>query len=276
MEETVTAAPAAPAATLSLSPAQYEIAINVSPVEEEEYLVEARLRRPTLDEDCRFTEASAAEFLEVGNGEEQLLVSDKPALKFFDEICTEVRGYRFAHEPESAAQEWRGVDEDLRQVIPGSHKAAFVRNMRSSTAKYVGSTLKGGFVLGGASETLPVELTIGTKKQPLGVVRFEVPAPTEGERLEFEHSAMRFLQGVAGDQRRNRTVTDLRKCAEFFDTLMQREGARISDTGTINGKPFSACESAVSRFAFLKAIDPTIKAKVVSAALVKYSARLRV
>jgi hypothetical protein len=85
---------------------------------------------------------------------------------------------------------------------------------------------------------------------------------------------MRYLQGKGSNRKTFRFVTDMKVCVDFFDKLMQRDGAQITGA-RVNDQTFDRCTSQGSRLAFLSEIDPVYKTKVIGAAMVKYAARLQ-
>jgi hypothetical protein len=259
---------------INLGPKKFEVSINVSPNDTEKVIVSARLNRPDLSADIEFTKSSGTVSKDAGGSEEQIILSDGGASsKLFDGAVESVKGYLFDGESDDTAEKWREVDETLKEMIPHNHKHAFVRGMRLSYARYLGTVSRKGFVLGGGG-TLPVELVIGTKEAPLGSARFEVPEPEETERIDFENNATQFLQGIGEKRGLTRQVTDMKLCVEFFDKLMLRRSARI-EGGHVGGQAYENCSNDVSRKAFLAGIDPHYKVKVIGAALVKYAARLQ-
>jgi hypothetical protein len=182
-----------------------------------------------------------------------------------------VKGFVLRGEAKELAKEWREASPELVSLIPSTYKAAFVRGMRISTAKYIEE--ENDFVTLGGGDTLDVDLIIGYEDAPIGKVRFSVPEPTETERIKFSDQAMKYLQG-RGRKRSARLVTNLRVCVEFFDQLMQRGGARI-EGGAVGGQEFSKASSPLSIKTFIEQINPIYKTKVVNAMMSKYNAKLQ-
>lgn len=180
------------------------------------------------------------------------------------------------------ATEWREMTDELRDAIYSSYKSAFVRSIYNINAKFTDSYDDdgGGVVLGG-TETLPVELTVGSEENPVATVLIELPEPTETERTKYQNDSVRLRQPKGSRKTRNRIVGNLEASVKFFDKLMSRDGAVITSGSpdtivTVNGREFSdTAGSAIARMQFLDAIDPIYKRAIVNSAMSKYNAKVQ-
>jgi hypothetical protein len=241
-------------------------------------IVTAKMRRPTLEE-LKVREAkSRMEIVEANATEDSIVSEDERGNAWlFEKIGTEVKGYRISKsEPASKAEEWREATPDLLALLPSSHKAAFVRGMYKNVTAVLVEDEEEGVLLGGG-ETLPVDLKFGDPDSPFAVVRFEVPAPSETERTDYNQQAIDIRQPKGSRKSRNRIVSNLDVAVKFFDTLMTRPGASIEGDGcraTVQGKTLSETDG-MGRLIFLSQIDPMYKRAVVGAALTRYSVKVQ-
>lgn len=259
-----------PIKTVALDPQSFEIDLNVGS-EEKPKLVSAKLRAPLPEEDFDFAKKISTEYRDAGNSEDEIVVDDEVAsVTLFDLCVTHTRGFALRGESKEKAEEFRDASE-VKHLIPKAWKSAFVRGMRIASAKHVEDD--NDFVVLGGDDVIEVDFTVGYDENPVGSAKVFVPEPQESERVSFADNSLKFLQG-RGKKKNSRLVTNLKVCAEFFDTLMNRTGADIVG-GTVGGKTFAQCESPLSKKIFLAGINPVYKAKIINAAMARYNARLQ-
>jgi hypothetical protein len=228
----------------------------------------ARLRKATLDEEIEREKNSSLEYREFSDTEEEIVVLEEKAnAVLFNKTALEVKGFRISGEPKELVKDWRNA-EPLLLSMPSSYKSAFIRGTRVCSAKFVEDD-EDGIVLGG-SALLPVDLIIGYEEEPDYTIRFELPEPTETERIAFGDKAMQFVTSKTR-KKSAKVVTDRKTCVEFFDKLIKRGGTVVG--GTVQDKQYAEFQET-GKLLFLDAILPIYKAKVVNAAMTKYSAKL--
>lgn len=260
-----------------------EVEIDVSSDPTRVAVVAARMRKPSKKELVKREAMQLTEIVEASATEDEIVVEETRGNAWlFNEICTHVKGFRLAGEPKEMATEWREMTDELRDAIYSSYKSAFVRSIYNINAKFTDSYDDdgGGVVLGG-TETLPVELTVGSEENPVATVLIELPEPTETERTKYQNDSVRLRQPKGSRKTRNRIVGNLEASVKFFDKLMSRDGAVITSGSpdtivTVNGREFSdTAGSAIARMQFLDAIDPIYKRAIVNSAMSKYNAKVQ-
>jgi hypothetical protein len=257
-----------------------EVDIDVSSTPGVVRIASARMRKPEKPILIRREEMTLTEIVEASATEEDIVVEDERGnAHLFDAIATHVKGFRTPDEPKTAASEWREVTIELLEQIPSSFKAAFVRSMYRVSAKIVESAEDEGFVLGG-SDVLLVDFFVGDEEDPIAVVRFEVPEPTETERRGYAKDAVKLRQPKGSRKTRNRIISNLGVAVKFFDSLMTRSGADISfgefGRATVQSKTFSEMSgSPVSKAIYLESIDAIYKRLIVNAVMSRYNARVQ-
>jgi len=254
--------------------ANFESSINVSTDPTKPKIGSARMRKPSLAELITREEKSTTEIVEVNNTEDKINVEeDRGNAWLFRQIATHLKGFRLKGEPKEAANEWREVSEELLAQIPAPYASAFIRGIYRVTAKFVEDEDE-GIVLGG-TETLPVDLIVGSEEDPMFVIRFDIPAPSESELAEYA-ALTELRQPKTGSKNKSRIVVDLKQAARFFDRMMEKADAMISDNATVQGKTFAEVKAnPLSRATFLEAVDANYKRKVLAAAMSKYSAKVQ-
>lgn len=265
------AAEAAPAA-YPFDQDNYEVELNVSADPDRERLIYFRFRRPTDAEEIKRETDSWVQL----KGEDQHSNRDKADELYFDLLLTETKGIITANEPKELAKEWRTVTPAIREALEmyPQWKREAVGGLRGGVAVLTEKSEDEDFTVIGASVTIPVDYFFPSEEQPEYRVHFEIPAPTEREKKQYEDKIIR----VEKSKRRNgptKIIADLTVGSELFLALMNRPGAEVTGA-TVQGKTFNELNvDPLRRGVFLNAINPVIRARVIGAAMNKYVARLR-
>jgi hypothetical protein len=245
-------------------------------------VIAARLSKPTKADLIKREEMSTTEIVEASATEEEINADGERAnTYFFDKLVTHVKGFRLKGEPKEIVSEWREATPELKALIPGEFKSAFVRKMYSDvTAKLIETDEDDGVLLGGG-EILAVDLIFGDEENPFAVIRFDVPEPTETERRKFSNDVVKVRQPKGAKKRRSRIVTNLDAAVKFFNQMLEKPEAGISGgdalRATVGGRTFEETKAGGNKFAigqYLDAIDATYKMQVISAAMTKYNVKV--
>lgn len=267
-----------PAKSFPLDVPTIEVDIDVSSNPSVVKIVSARMRRATKDELAKREAMSLTEIVEANATEDDIVVEDERGNVFlFDTTVTAVRGFRLKGEDKAVVKEFRTPSEELLGEIYPTYKSAFVKGAYNVSAKMVDDDEE-GVTLGG-DETIPVNLTIGDEENPIIVIRFEVPEPSETERRNYSSKAVTLRQPKGSRKSRNRIISNIDAAVKLFDGLFAQSSASIEDEAgkfdvTVQGKTFAAT-SGMSRQLFIDAIDPIYKRHIVAAAMAKYNAKVQ-
>lgn len=213
-----------------------------------------KLRRPSEAELLQRESETAYETEAINDTEEKVNADDEAAnARLWDKIAIEIKGYRKAGEPVTAADIWTPVADDWRAMIPASHKATAIRSLYQFTCELEQAD-DDGFVVG--AETFTVKQTFGSADFPDYVVRHILKAPTESQRHEFRRKSadVRFTKGAK--RMRTKVVTHLRAHIELYDALL------TGLDGTNNEYPSPAAPK----------IDPIWKRSVIDALMRHFEA----
>jgi hypothetical protein len=226
---------------------EFEIAINLRPLADRDYIVYHRLRRPTLEELLERERLIVSEVIEISAREDRIVVDDEAAnWRLWEKIVLSVKGYDFADG--QARDTWRELTEEQKRVMLWSHKSTAVRGMYAGDCRVDEADAY-------RFDVVRLRQDIGYKAEPEFSVYYDMRVPTESERQRFKSQSV-STQYVRGARKsRARLVSNLKSFQSFFDSLaMNIEGA------TVGGEGF---ESA-NRARFLSAIDPIWKRQVVN------------
>lgn len=268
-----------PTSQFKLDVPTIEVDIDVSSDPHKLKVVSARMRRATKDELVKREAMSLTEFVEASATEDDIVVEEERGNSWlFDEVVTEVKGFRLPGESPEVVKEFRPATSDLLNAIYPSYKAAFVKGAYNVTAKFFEDDFE-GVTLGG-TETLPVDLIFGDEENALATIRFELPEPTDSERRTYGNEAVKLRQPKGSRKSRNRIISNLSASVRLFDVLMIREGASISmlDSATrvtVQGRTFAESTTPMAKQVFIDAIDPLYKKAVLTAAMSKYNAKVQ-
>ena len=258
--------------------ASIEVDIDISTNPEVQRILSAKMRRATKDEHVKREAMSLVEFVEATATEEDINSDAQRANAWlFDQTATHVKGFRFKAEPKEAANQWREVTPEVLSRIPREFKSSFVASQYDQvTAKFVETdTEDEGFVFGEDGDLLSVDLIFGDVENPMYVVRFSMPEPSETARKSYSSESVKVRQVKGSRKSRNRIVQNLAASVKFFKTLMSHPDATISDNATFADRTFDQAKSnPIGKGQFLDGIDPIYQRFVVSALMSKYNAKV--
>lgn len=254
---------------VALDPKQFDIDLNVGS-EKKPKIVSALFGAPEHEDDFAYAAKAKTRVLDAGDNEDEIIVDDLEAgVEMFDKYIKMVKGFVLPHEDRALGKDWRDA-QSIKHAIPQTWKASFVRGMRVAGATLVDNE---DFVVLGAEGTMEVDFWIGYEDSPVGKCKFYIPDPSTTELSNWNAETLRYLQG-RGKKRSFRNPTNLRFCADFFDTLMERSTAMV-EGATVGGVEFNPSSPLINRKAWLLGINPVYKAKIITAAMTKYNARLQ-
>lgn len=246
---------------------QQEITVNIKAGGQ---VLSHKLTRPTLAQLIEREERTPIQSVSVSDTEEAIAgdSDDETAnAKLWDEIATEVKGYRLASEPAEAVNNWRTTAE-LKKYIPPSHKSGAVRAMYQSSVEMEKDEGE-GFTLGEQEWT--IKQTFGDPDFPAYLIRHVLRTPTEGERREFKRKATEVRFGKGSRKQTTKVLTKLKAYVEMYDLLI------VSISGaTMNGQTWESyhAPNVAGLGGFVAAVDPVFKRQIVDCLMKEFDARV--
>lgn len=249
----------------------FEVTLNVSGNPEREKLVSFKLGAPTAAQELERERSSYTEIIDRGkDGEKYESHKEEASGNLFDKICQFVKGVRLKGEPPEVGESYREATPDLLSRIPADWKTKVIDGLHVGECEV--QDLEDDVILGD-DLTTTVNFYFPNKDDAQFTMTFEVPTPTERERTKFTDEVLKYVAGRTRKQA-SRMSFNLQSSVDFFDNLMKRPGAGIVG-GTVGGRTFFEASDPIAKQAFLDAINPTIKARVVGTAINKFNARLQ-
>lgn len=241
---------------------QQEITVNIKAGG---HVLSHKLTRPTLAQLIEREERTPIQSVSVSETEEAIAgdSDDETAnARLWDEIATEVKGYRLSSEPAEVVNNWRTTAE-LKKYVPPSHKSGAIRAMYQSSVDMEKDDGE-GFTLGEQEWT--IRQTFGDPDFPAYLIRHVLRTPTETERRDFRRKATEVRFGKGSRKQTTKVLTKLKAYVEMYDLLF------VSiDGATVNEHSYT---SEGQRRPFLELIDPVFKRQIVDCLMKEFDARV--
>lgn len=238
---------------------QQEITVNIKAAGQ---VLSHKLTRPTLAQLIEREDRTPIQSVSVSDTEEAIAgdSDDETAnAKMWDEIATEVKGYRLGSEPKDVVGNWRTIAE-LKKYIPTAHKSGAIRAMYQSAVEMEKDEGE-GFTLGAQEWT--IMQTFGDPDFPSYLIRHVLRTPTEGERREFKRKATEVRFGKGSRKQTTKVLTKLRAYVETYDLLF----VSIDGVSVDEGVP------TIDKAKLLGLIDPIFKRQIVDCLMKEFDAR---
>ncbi len=237
-------------------------------------VIEAKIENPSSAREVQHIKEGFVEVVDKGGKEETINHGTEADARLFDEIATFVKPIRLSHEEKGIGKEFRVCTPEVLSAIPTQWKTKFISAIRKGEVEVIED--EDEVVLG--EDVITVAYYIPSKADAQYKIEFDVPTPGEKEFEKLESKLTEFVPKYRGGSRNNngKFVLHIEKAVEAFDEKMKQSSADIRG-GSVDGRTFKEAKGvgAIAVLAFLEAIRPSIKLKVLDAAMRHYQAQVR-
>lgn len=238
--------------------------------------IEAIIQQPTALRELQHIKEGFVEVIDNGKGsEEQINHGPEADVRLYDELALQIKPIRLSGEPKGVGVDFRPCDEQVNAATPIQWKSQFVTALRRAETEVVEPD-EDEVVLG--EQVLTVRVYIPSKADPIYTIDFDVPAPKEGELEKLEKSITEFIPKYKNSNRNNsgKFVLHIERAVKAFDEKFKEDGADIRGA-VVGDRDFATARatSPVAVMAFLEAIRPSLKLRVLDTALRHYTGRIR-
>jgi hypothetical protein len=279
---------------------RYRVEINVSRNPRVEKLVGHRILAPDLEAYRRRENMTEYKIISLPNGDSEEKIYDADANRvMYDGFAAEVMGYRVGLEDKTPLDQWRPLTDELRALIPGSHKSQAIHTMflANSTVRDDGEQ---GFVLGGVIPYI-VDQEIGPGAVAPFRVTYTFRELSESERLKYEDAASTQRNIGGARQAVARVITNINAAIDCCNLITQdveggtvlghtykewdastleealqwfKDAEREPPKAWVDGRGMNVANYS-GRLYFLSKISPVLRRQAVNAGVVAMRAKQR-